>query len=84
MAVCSSPRRSFGVDLFFNVLRHFASQRVGFVSTLPITLRLGVTHARLIGLRAVNSCLPAVVLSVTFVSLPSCLLCLVYLPRVSR
>ena len=39
----------------FKILRQFASQRVGFVSTLPITLRLGLTHTRLIGLRAANS-----------------------------
>ena len=35
--------------------RQFASQRLGFVSTLLITLRLGLTHTRLIGLRAANS-----------------------------
>ena len=41
--------------LFFKISRQFASQRVGFVSALPITLRLGLTHTRLIGLRAANS-----------------------------
>ena len=53
-----------------NKSRQFASQRVGFVLTLPMTLRLGLSHTRLIGLRAANSCLPAVVLSVASVSLP--------------
>ena len=41
--------------LFLNVSRQLASQRVGFVSTLPITLRLGLIHTRLIGLRAADS-----------------------------
>ena len=54
MAVCSSPVAFFGV-CFFKHSRQFAFQRVGFVSTLPITLRLSLTHTRLIGLRAANS-----------------------------
>ena len=39
----------------FLISRQFASQCVGFVSTLPITLRLGLIHIRRIGLRAANS-----------------------------
>ena len=38
-----------------NKSRQFASQRVGVVSSLPITLRLGLTHTRLMGFRAANS-----------------------------
>ena len=57
----------FGV--YFKQSRQFASRRVGFVLVLPITLRLGLTHARLSGLRAANLTLPAVVLSVASVSL---------------
>ena len=76
------PRRNFGV--YFNFSRQFAYQRVGFVLILPTTLRLGLTHTRLNGLRAANSSLPVGVLSVASVSLSSCPLCLVRLSRVSR
>ena len=42
---------------------------MGFVPIMLIIFRLGLTHTRLIGLRAVNSSLSAVVLSVASVSL---------------
>ena len=70
--------------LFVNVSRQCASSRVGFVLILLITLRLGRIHARLICLRAANSSLPAVVLSVASVFISCCLLCFVGLPRVSH
>ena len=44
---------------------------MGFVLILFITLRVGLTHARLNGLRAANSSLPVGVLSVASVSLSS-------------
>ena len=53
----------------FEISRQCASSRVGFVLILLITLRVGSIHTRLIGLRAVDSSLPAVVLSVVSVSL---------------
>ena len=67
-----------------NKSRQCVSRCVGFVLVLLIMFRLGLTHTRLNGLRAANSNLPAVVLSVASVSLSSCLLCFVRLPRVSR
>ena len=51
------------------VSRQCASLCVGFVLITLILLRLGLTHTRLNGLRAVNSSLPAVVLFVSSVSL---------------
>ena len=57
---------------------------MGFVLSLLKTLRLGLIHTRLSGLRAANSSLPVGVLSVASVSLSLTCLCLVHLSRVSR
>ena len=62
--------------------RQCASLCVGFVLILLILFRLGFTHTRLNGLRAVNSSLPAVFLSVASVSLS--FFSYLYLFRLSR
>ena len=61
---------------------HVSLRRSAWASflILPITLRLGLTHIRLNSLRAANSSLPVVVLSVAFVSLSSLSLLLVFVP----
>ena len=75
MAVFSSPALHFLASII-KCSRHRASHRVGFVLVRRILLRLDRIYTRLVSLRAANSSLPVVVLSVA--SLLSFSLCFVF------
>ena len=73
---CMFVSRAAFLASILNNSRQFASSRMGFVLILLITVRLGLTHTRLNGLRATNSSLPVVVLlSRLFLFLPLVFVC---------